>query len=339
MPVPPRSRFDRDYPRTRSEFSSWFTCDDDCAEYLERRRWLDGVFICPSCERAGVPHRLRRRRLRCRLCRAETSVISGTLLADTKLSLLTWLEIVWLISSSNQGKSALEVARTLGISYESAWAALHKLRRAMIGSGLLRLANDVEIDEAFIGGRADTAGGGRPRRGAIVLIAVEMREARKAAERFAPGDVRIRRVPDVEMNTITDFAVDSCFRESVIHTDGWAGYHGLVRIGFGHTATPISTSGNPAHIAMPRVRIVAGLLDGWLMKTLHGGVAAHHLDAYVDEFVYWFNRRRIGSRGRVFHELVWLAMITSPEPTAISIIRLRQPHRARASRDAPKRRL
>ena len=98
------------YPRTLPEFNSWFGSEDDCRAYLEKLRWPKG-FVCPRCGVSGSPYRIRRDRLRCRLCRAETSVISGTLFADTKLPLLTWFQVIWLTTNQKHGTSALDLKR------------------------------------------------------------------------------------------------------------------------------------------------------------------------------------------------------------------------------------
>ena len=99
---------------------------------------------------------------------------------------------------------------------------------------------------------------------------------------------------------------------SVVYTDHWNGYNGLRRAGFRHHPTNVAASGDPAHVAMPRVHRVASLLKRWLLGTHHGGVRARQLDFYLDEFVFRFNRRQSRSRGLLFYRLLEQAVQLEP---------------------------
>ena len=246
----------RDYPTTLSEFHSWFSDAEGCLAFLERLRWPDG-FVCPNCATIGEPLRIRRGRLRCRACRAETSATAGTIFADTKLPLTTWFQTVWLVTNQKHGTSALDLQRAIGMSYETAWTVLHKLRRAMVREGRESLAGVVEVDETYVGGVVP----GRRGRGAlgkaIAAIAVERLGVGQQSKRVALGRVRLQRIPNVQMTTLTDFVLDTCDLDAVIDTDHWVGYNDLGNVGYTHVKTNISASGDPAHAAMPCVCIAS----------------------------------------------------------------------------------
>jgi len=101
---------------------------------------------------------------------------------------------------------------------------------------------------------------------------------------------------------------------ATIHTDGWRGYAGLPAAGYRHQVTVISGGSEPAHEVMPRVHKVAALLKRWLLGTLQGGIQHQHLDDYLDEFTFRFNRRRSQARGLLFHRLVQQAVAIGPAP-------------------------
>jgi transposase-like protein len=308
----------RDYPTTLAELHSWFSDEESCLAFLRRLRWSEG-FVCPSCGTVGEPLRIRRARLRCRACRAETSATAGTIFADTKLPLTTWFQTVWLVTNQKHGTSALDLQRAIGMSYETAWTVLHKLRRAMVRPGRESLSGVVEVDETYVGGVTP----GRRGRGAlgkaIVAIAVERLGVGEKSKRVALGRVRLTRIPNVQATTLTDFVLDTCDLDAIIYTDAWGGYNGLGQAGYTHVVTNQSASGDPAHVTMPGVHRVASLLKRWLLGTHQGGVSIRQLDFYMDEFVFRFNRRRSRSRGLLFYRLMEQAVITPPKPAKLII--------------------
>jgi transposase-like protein len=293
------------YPRSPSEFHFWFPDDSACLAYLERLRWPDG-FRCPRCGVAGArAWHLSAREVRCSACRCETSVTAGTIFEGTRLPLTTWFEAVWFITNEKLGTSALALQRSLCLNrYETAWTILHKLRRAMVRPGRDKLSGEVEVDETYVGGAVP----GRRGRGAlgkaIVGIAVEAHGVGERSKRVASGRMRLARIKDCSEPSLTAFCEDAIAAGSVVYTDHWSGYNGLGEAGFTHHPTNISASGDPAHIAMPRVHRAASLLKRWLLGTHQGGISVRQLDFYLDEFVFRFNRRRSHSRGLLFYRLL-----------------------------------
>ena len=272
-----------DYPRTFQELLSWFPDEQACLTYLERVRWRDG-FICPRCGTVGgVWWAVRRGLRKCAVCHHETSVTAGTIFHGSRLPLTSWFAAIWYVVNQKNGVSALGLQHVLEFgSYQTAWAWLHKLRRAMVLPGRELLQDAVEVDETYVGGVRPGTGGRGAAGKAIVVIAVEDRGE-------AAGRVRMRRVPDVSKATFTDFVLDNVARGSEVHTDGWQGYDDIGKYRFSHVVTNLSASGDPAHVVMPHVHLVASLLKRWLLGTHQGAVTHDQLDYYLDEFTFRFN--------------------------------------------------
>ena len=214
------------------------------------------------------------------------------------------------MTNQKSGASALGLQRVLAIgSYRTAWALLHKLRRAMVRPGRDRLQGEIEVDESYLGG-AGSARRGRSLGQAIVAIAVEIRPGGRS------GRIRLGRIDGCTERTLTEFVVVVAVAEpgSVVYTDGWKGYNGLADAGFVHVGTSVSASGDPAHVVMPRAHRVASLLKRWLLGTHHGGMRVRHLDYYLDEFTFRFNRRTSSRRGLLFFRLLEQAVKIDPAP-------------------------
>lgn len=295
-----------DYPRTFSEFDRFFPDEAACREYLRRLRWPGG-FVCPRCGGQAGAWVTARGYLHCRTCGGETSITAGTVFQDTRKPLRTWFLAMWFVTSQKHGANALGLQRVLGLgSYQTAWTWLHKLRRAMVRPGRERLCGQVEVDESYVGGEEEGVGGRQTDTKAIVAIAVEMRQPKGF------GRVRLKRVADVSAASLTPFVSQAVEPGSTIHTDGWKGYYHLARQGYRRKVTILSDSGDPAHVLMPGVHRVASLLKRWLLGTHQGAVSPQHLDYYLDEFTFRFNRRTSASRGLLFYRLMQQAAATSP---------------------------
>jgi transposase-like protein len=225
-----------------------------------------------------------------------------------------WLYILWLVAGEKRGVSAKSVQNSLGIaSYKTAWLALHKVRLAMGKTSPDRLHGVVEVDESFIGG---VAVGGKRGRGAskkaIIAIAVERLGWGKRSGRVKLGRVRMRMIPDTKKKTLEDFITDVVEPGAIIHTDANPSYGSLQNLGYTHQVTVHRQSATPAHIEMPAVHRVASLVKRWVLGTHQGGLAKQHLDAYLDEFVFRFNRRASKNRGLVFYRLLEQCLKTRP---------------------------
>lgn len=294
-----------EYPANLVEFNDWFNSDQACREYLEIIRWPDG-FQCPRC---GTSHHwlLGKRGVKeCAGCHHQASVIAGTIFDGTRKPLRLWFLAMWLITSEKNGISAMGLQRQLGFSrYETAWTWLHKLRHAMVRPGRDRLSGLVEVDETYVGGEAEGPRGRGSAKKSIVVIAVEEKE-------YGIGRVRLRRRDDASHASLTGFIQDVVTIGSTIRTDGWTGYNGLQKLGYEHDAKNISRSEESAEELLPHVHRVASLLKRWLLGTLQGSVGEKHLDYYLDEFTFRFNRRKSKERGKLFYRLVQQAVQVDP---------------------------
>lgn len=234
---------------------------------------------------------------------------AGTIFEGTRKPLRMWFRAVWHVTSQKSGGSALGLQRVLGLgSYQTAWSWLHKLRRAMVRPGREVLSGRVEVDETYVGGREEGVRGRHTEKKAIVVTAVEV----LAPKGF--GRIRLRRVPDVSGDSLVGFVRQAVQPGSVVMTDAWKGYNALPRHGYTRDITVLSDSGDPAHVALPGVHRVVSLLKRWLLGTHQGSVGNKHLDYYLDEFTFRFNRRTSRARGLLFHRLLQHAVQIEPVP-------------------------
>lgn len=301
-----------DYPATWQAFESWFPDDEACRAYLARLRWPDG-FRCMACGH-GEAWETGRGLWMCRKCGHQASVTAGTIFHRSRLPLRTWFAAAWFVCSQKNGTSALGLQRVLGFgSYETAWAWMHKLRRAMVRPDRDRLGGPgvaVELDQTFVGGRAQRRGTrSRYETKAEVTIAVERRHPKGL------GRVRMRRIGPGRKDDIFDFAHDVIEDGTVLYTDGDRLYRDLPsEIDIIHEPLVLISAPEPAHALLPAVHRVASLLKRWLAGTLHHGQSTAHLDYYLDEFTFRFNRRTSRSRGLLFYRLLQQAVNTDPHP-------------------------
>ena len=293
-----------DYPRTILQFEERFSTEEACREYLVSLRWPDG-FRCPAC---GHPKGwwIKRGLLHCALCGHQTSVTAGTIFQDTHKPLRLWFRAMWYITGQKTGASALGLQRVLGLgSYVTAWSWLHKLRRARVRPGRDRLSGAGEVDEVYIGGEKS----GKRGRGAfgkcLVLIAAEK-------DGGGTGRVRLCRVQDASAASLHPAITTAVAPGSTLETDGWSGYCGVERLGYVHQVAR-GTSEVGEH-PLPRCHRVASLLQRWLLGTHQGAVRPNHLDYYLDEYTFRFNRRTSGSRGKLFYRLAQQAVAVDPVP-------------------------
>ena len=249
----------------------------------------------------------------CAACGHQASVIAGTIFQGTRTPLSVWFRAIWWVVSQKNGASALGLQRVLGLgSYRTAWTWLHKLRRAMVRPGRDRVSEEVEVDETLVGGLE--AGGGRRHLGkkALVVIAAEVRGR-------AIGRIRMQRVADASADSLLTFVQHAVQPGSVVITDGLQSYRRLPKRGYRHDRRVLLGRGESAEAVLPRVHRVASLLKRWLLGTHQGGVSREHLDYYLDEFTFRFNRRTSRHRGKLFHRLLEQAVAVGSVPYATMV--------------------
>lgn len=287
------------------EFDEWFPSEEACAAYLFGLRWPDG-FVCPACGKTEG-WLTARRQMRCVGCQRQTSVTAGTVFEGTRKPLRVWFHGAWHVTSQKVGASALGLQQVLGLgSYQTGWSWLHKLRRAMVRPGRDLLSGRVEVDETYVGGEEEGVAGRYAEKKAIVVVAVEVHQPKGF------GRIRLHQIPDVTGESLVGFVRQVVLPGSVILTDGWNGYDSVPRHGYTREKTVLSESGDPAHVALPGVHRVASLLKRWLMGTHQGAVSNKHLDYYLDEYTFRFNRRKSKARGLLFYRLLQQAVQIGP---------------------------
>ena len=298
-------------PRSLLEFQRQFPDETSCVAFMERLRFPGG-FVCQWCGAFGEPYRFANRPtvLRCRSCKGDTHLTAGTVMQGTHTPLQVWFWGAYLVTSETPGMSALQFQRQLGIGrYETAFQMLHKLRAAMVRPDRDGIGGEypVEVDEAFVGGR--TRGKGRGVTDANIIVgAVEVRERKENEDRSSEskwtehkggiplklkhyaGRLRLRHVVPRGREELEPFVSENIAPGTFVYTDGWTGYDNLGDLGFQHV--PMVVKGDPAKLDahLPMIHLVFSNLKTWLLGT-HHGVSPQHLQAYLNEYVFRFNRR------------------------------------------------
>ena len=295
-----------DYPSSHQQLVERFSDERACAEYLVGLRWPDG-YVCHACGVVDSPWWATASRLVCRHCRAQRSLRAGTIFEQTKTPLPVWFAAAWLMTGGKNGVSATTMARTLGVSYNTAWVMLHRFRVAMVRAERPRLSGTVEVDETFVGGVTRGVKAGRGGASQVpVGIAVELLSPRGF------GRCRLAVLPDAGRPALERFVTQVVEPGSRVKTDAWLSYGGLNDLGYVHQPTNLKADPRPAHEVHPGVHRVASLLKRWLSGTHQGAVRAEHLQGYLEEYTFRFNRRHSGSRGLVFRRLLEQAVVTGP---------------------------
>ena len=305
------SQHNVDYPRTWSEFLDRFSSEEACAAYLEGLRWPSG-FACTKCGSMNSPYRASRLRLMCKDCRHQNTVTAGTIFDKTRTPLRVWFAAAWYLTNQKQGVSALGLQRVLGLgSYQTSWTMLHRFRRAMVRIGREPLKGLVEIDETYIAitDRENPVPTSRRKSHTdkiMIGLAVEILQPKGF------GRIRLKQLSGDSKQSVRQFIQESIEPNSTVRTDGSGSYAKLGELGYSHERTVMLGSQIPAHVSMVGVRRVASLLKRWILGTHHGSIQPEHLDAYLDEFVFRFNRRSSASRGLLFYRLLQQAVVTDP---------------------------
>lgn len=295
------ARDDLSFPQSLPDFQKLFPDDDACSVYLEKVRWKDG-FECPHCKSVGDPYRFENRPgvLRCRKCSKNTGLTVGTVMERSHTPLSVWFWAAYLVSSQTPGLSAVQFQRQLGLSrYETAFQILHKLRAGMVRPDRDRigadLQNHVEVDETWIGGRTRGEGRGVHHK-TLVACAVEVRHREPGTKlderhngRYA-GRIRLSIVPDRSSTSLSGFVSSTVEPGALIVTDDWNGYNALERLGYRHFGIVQNGDHEETDAFLPIVHLVFSNLKSWLAGT-HHGVSSKHLQAYLNEFTFRFNRR------------------------------------------------
>ena len=302
----------RTFPRTAQEFEATYSDESACRQVLVQLRW-GGPPACSRCREVKC-WELADGRFECRACGHQMSVTSGTPLQGTRKPLRLWFRAIWEMCARKNGISAKDLQRILGFgSYETAWTWMQKLRRCMVRQGRTPLEGDVVVDDAYFGAPSDRPG--RPgARKAPVFVAAEQ-----------DGRIRLEHAPDLSVGSVRSFIERNTAEGSQITTDGYGTYNASSIRRRMHRKIVVkrlpSGTGDPiqrAHHAISLAR------RHWL-GTYHGAVSRKHLQSYLDEFEFRYNRRRTEGVGRIVARV--LKVIVHSEPTTYSDVTRSQPHR------------
>ena len=300
-------------PKSLPDFQRVFPDESACVARLLAVRFPSG-FVCSTCGDTRPPYRIASRPiiLRCRAHQHETSLTAGTVMHRTKIPISTWFWGAWLVTAHTPGMSALQFQKLLGMTrYETAFQMLHKLRAAMVRPEQDAIGGEwpVEVDETFVGGATQGEGRGRHHK-TLVAGAVEVRPRKDApgpdpnlstgqakpkhrgghGRSTIAGRLRLQIVSSRHRLALEPFVQAAVLRGTVVRTDGCTGYDGLAARGYAHDPLAIQGDHAKSEAHMPMIHIVFGNLDAWLLGT-HHGVSPPHLQAYLNEFTFRFNRR------------------------------------------------
>jgi len=292
-----------DYPRTLEEFDIWFSTEEACLEFIRNLRWPGG-FQCPACggEQGWAT---KRGNIRCAQCQRQTSAIAGTLFDGTRKPLRSWLEAMWHVMASDRryGFSAMALQDRLKLgSYQTAWAWLQKLRRAMVLPEMGRLHGQVAIGVTYVEEREK---GHRARkRDTKILVVVAVEKATRG-----PGRVRFSCIPVATEESLLQFVRAVIEPGSRIHSDGSPEFKALAGAGYLHEP---NISDNNARITW--IDRVVSALEVRLQHSHSGALTQEQLGYYFAEFAFRSEWRAARSPGLLFLRLTQSALYTAPTP-------------------------
>jgi transposase-like protein len=285
-----------DFPRNQVEFEKRFNDEQACRDYMAKIKWPDG-FRCRSC---GNQHYwISSRGLYiCTRCESPNSLTANTVMHGTKKPLMFWFKAMWWFTTRQSGVNAINLKDLLGLrSYQTAWVWLHKLRRCTIRQGREQLSGNVEVDEFVIGGH-QPGKRGRGANGKTIVVAAVEKERKKL------GRIRLQVVPDYSGDTLKQVVTTNVSEGSTVMTDGWKGYNFFEENDSYSQIKILASKTDDKESVLPGVHLVASLVKRLILGTFQGRLDPRHLQSYLDEYVFRFNRRRSKSIGKKFMRIV-----------------------------------
>jgi transposase-like protein len=291
----------RDFPKTLTDFERTFPDEESCRRFLIELRWGDSP-RCSRCDSSSL-WELSNGRFECPACGHHTSVTAGTPLHGTRKPLKLWFRAVWEMTTHKGGISAKDLQRIMGFgSYETAWSWLHKLRRCTFSQKRKRLAGPVQVDDGYVGGRDERPG--RPNGNkALVLVAAE-----------AWGRVRMEHSPNLTKRSVKSFADRNIVTQAAVTTDGYRSFSSKSLGSRKHTQHVQPQKRHFTYDPLQQAHFALSLFKRCWIGTYHGAVSRKHLQVYLDEFEFRYNRRKTVGVGRIaarlFQSMVSKSRIT-----------------------------
>jgi len=268
-------------PMTLFEFHQKFPTEKECKEHIFNLRWPDG-FICPKCQCKKYWLHSTRSLYECKNCRHQVSLTSGSIMHKTKVPLMIWFWTIFLIACDKRGHSALSISKELKVSYWIAWTLLQKIRKVTAKQdSQYKLKGIIELDDAYFGGKDTGQKRGRGTTKSKVLVAVSTNKDKKRA-----GFVKMRVVKTLDSHTVNKFVKENIEPGSKVQTDNLYIYDSLNKLEIKHEEYPIVSGEKP----LPWVHTIISNAKAFILGTYHG-LDTKHLQLYLDEFCYRFNRR------------------------------------------------
>ena len=283
--------------RSLTQFEKAFPDEAACAAFLFKRRWPGG-FACPPCGSGrAAALKSRAHTYECLDCGRQTSITAGTVMHRSKLPLTVWFWAAHLMSTHSNGMSARQLEDQLGLTYKTAWLLTQKLRRSMVDPDREPLEGVVEVDQAEIPFRAGDTFFDPGNAGKILIVgAVEVidRDTNAAKPRrngakyldTRSGRIRLAMIADNSAVSIEAFVRANVKRGTTLLTDGHASYPGLTD--YRHDSRVVGKMAG--HVVLPWIHRVFSLVKRWGLGTYHG-LRRRHIDTYLNEFVFRYNRR------------------------------------------------
>ncbi len=280
-----------DFPCSEVEFENRFSTEQACRDYLINMKWPDG-FHCHNCGHKEYWISAKYLYI-CTRCETPHSLTAGTVMHATKKPLTYWFKAMWWFTTRKSGVNAVNLKDLLGFgSYQTAWLWLHKLRSCTIRQDRERLSGTVEVDEFVIGGQKPGKRG-RGANGKTIVVAAVEKQVKKL------GRIRLQVVPDCSGDILEQFISTNVIPESTVVTDGWRGYNFLDKNSHIHDQIVASRTPKKDSV-LPGVHLIASLVKRLILGTFQGRFAPEHLQSYLDEYVFRFNRRNSRNIGKKF---------------------------------------
>jgi transposase-like protein len=293
-----------DFPKNEAEFDERFSTEQACREYLFKNRWPQG-FICRRCGHKEYWKSSRGLYICCK-CEHQHSLTAGTILHSSKKPLKCWFKAMWWFTTRKSGINALTLKELLGLrSYGTAWTWLHKLRSCTICTERKKLSGTVEVDEFYLGGQHPGTRGRGAAHKSVVVAAAE-KKGRKL------GRIRLQVVDNCSSDSIDPFMRNHIDQQSLVITDGWSSYQPIKKKGYDHQRLVQSEAEDKSSV-LPGINLIASLFKRLVIGTFHGRCDRKHLQRYLDEYVFRFNRRTTKYVGKRFMRIVAQAMNTAPK--------------------------
>lgn len=279
------------------QFQKSFSDNEACEKHLLEQRWRSG-FACPQCGHHEAWYLKNRKLFDCKNCRSQTSLTAGTIFHRTKVPLIKWYWLIYHMAMDKVGVSISEMQRILEIGqYKTAWLMAHKIRKAMADRDAgYSLAGLIEMDESFFGPKGSIKGRGSERK-STVLCAVSLYTNKKGEER--PGFAHMQIVDNASADSVEDFLDRlGCGRTSsegkqlleTIRSDGWRSYGRAAKDKELQHLKVVLRDPKAAGRLLPWVhRVISNVKS--VIRGTHRGVSGKHLQSYLSEVCYRFNRR------------------------------------------------